>query len=552
MSKKLWLLTLLFIFSNLLSITIVETEFRGNKSVSLKELTSLLNYQPNSEFDYAIVQQNIPKINNLYRSKGFLYVDIKPVEVIPVSADKVKVIFTIEESMLNTIHEVHFSGNYAIKDQIFHDLISQREFNIGDIAKLKQLIIDQYSQRGYFFAEISIASLTETEEGAIIEIIIDENKPFSHKFYKFKGNKVSKEYSLIKLMRLNSNAVITPKLLRQTENKLLTKSYISECSINPLDYETLLIDITESKMTNISGIIGYNSKNDDYPFTGFLDLAFNNLFGSDRVLKFKWNKLQQDRSTLALAFHETGHKDYYFSSDIDVLRTEYDTIATLSELGVALNYDFPTQEVGIYGRYSHYDIIASSSEEESEKIKSIGFFWQQNSFDQRTNPRHGHQIRYSLDYNISSLDDDKYNINRGYFAKVFSLSDKIVLYDKVNANYSTKKNLSPYNSFKLGGFNTLRGFQEEQFSGYLTAWNNLELRYIFGVNNNIFIFTDAGYVESMLSGVTTKQGHLYSTGLGLRIATKVGNLTFEYGVGYNDGWSSLYDGLIHFGIETSF
>jgi outer membrane protein insertion porin family len=127
-----------------------------------------------------------------------------------------------------------------------------------------------------------------------------------------------------------------------------------------------------------------------------------------------------------------------------------------------------------------------------------------------------------------------------------------VIYNKVNASYSTKKNLSYYNNFKLGGFSSLRGFQEEQFSGYFTTWSNLELRYLFGVQNNLFIFSDAGYLESMNSDVVTKQGHLYSAGLGLRIATKVGNLTFEYGVGYNQGWSSLYDGLIHFGVETSF
>ena len=67
MSKLLWLVSLFLIFSNLVAITIVETEFRGNHAVSLKELNSLLNYKLNTEFDYETVQQNVPKIYNLDR-----------------------------------------------------------------------------------------------------------------------------------------------------------------------------------------------------------------------------------------------------------------------------------------------------------------------------------------------------------------------------------------------------------------------------------------------------------------------------------------------------
>ena len=552
MNKAFLLVSLLLFTLGLFSVTITETEFIGNKSLSNQDLYSVLSYQNGYEFDYQIVEQSLANIYNLYQQKGYKFIKLYPLEVIPLSVDQVKIIFKIEESALNIIASINFSGNYAIKDIIFYDLLTQKDYTTNDINLIKQLIINQYSSRGYFFTEVKIESIKQTESGAEINFLIKENKPFEHKYFKFRGNKVSRDYSLIKISRLNRKTVLTPNTLTQATNRLLAKSYITKCSINPVDYETLLIDVKEGKMTNISGILGYNSKNEDYPFSGFLDFSFNNLFGSDRILKFKWNKLQKDRTDLALAYHETGLKDYYFSSDIEVKRTEYDTIATLSELNLALNYDFTNQDIGIYTKYSYYDVIASSSEEAPEKITALGIFWQQNYFDHLMNPKKGYQIRFSIDYNMSSLDDSNYNISRAMFAYAILFKDKFVLYNKLNTSYSTKKNLSSYNSFKLGGFSSLRGFQEEQFSGYFTSWSNLELRYLFGQENNLFLFNDAGYLETMNSQVVTKQGHLYSAGLGLRIATKLGNLTFEYGVGYNEGWNSLYDGLIHFGLETSF
>ncbi len=547
-----FILLLLLIPYQVIAVTIVETQIIGNNFVPDKELYNLLTFQNGSDFNYQTANQSVQNIQKFYQSKGYRFVNVKPIEAIPLDVDQIKIVIRIEESPLNTISEITFTGNYAIKDLIFTEMLAQQDLFIDDIAKIKQLIIDQYSSRGYFFTEVSVDNIVETDSGAIINFRIIENKPFQHKFFKFKGNRVSKDYSLIKISRLNRGQLVTPQLIKQGENRIAAKNYIKSCSINPIDYETLLVNIKEGKMTTISGIAGYNSKNSDYPFSGFLDFSFNNLFGSDRRLQFKWNKLQENRTDLALAYHDSGLKDYYFSADFDVKRTEYDTVATLSELGFSLNYDFVNHDIGIYTKYISYDVISSSSQEEAEQISALGVFWQQNFFDHQNNPRSGYQARFSIDYNMSSQDKSNYNISQGYLAYAYSIKPKFVLYNKFNAKYSTKKDLTSYNSFKLGGFTSLRGFQEEQFAGYFTSWNNLELRYLFGLDNNLFIFGDLGYLETASAGETTKIGHLYSLGLGLRTATILGNLTFEYALGYNDGWNSLYDGLIHFGLETSF
>ena len=550
--KRVLLLLTITLFSNLLATDIDKINFSGNNHFPDKVLVDILTIAEGDSLDYSLIKGNPQLIYNFYRDNGYPFVKVSQPLITPLTVDKVIVDFTIQESALNSITKITFKGNLAIKSKIFHELLSSQNIGITDLGYLKQLVLDEYTKRSYFFAQVNLYSMTETDSGAEVVISIQENRPFRYNYTKFKGNIITQEKTIMKISKLNQFSEISPETLQECESRVLEKEYFSECSIYPIDYETLMVEVKETKMTNITGILGYNNSNADNPMTGFVDFKFDNLFGSDRAIKFKWNRLQNDKSYLELAYHDSGLSNYYLSSDIGMKRTEYDTLSNLSELSASLNYEYYSQQFGVIFGFSSYDVTSTYLEEDSEIIRNVGLFWKSNRFNNPKNPTSGDRFKVSLTYNKSSLDEQSYNTTTISYGTVFKLLPKTILFTKLNSNYSTKEELSKYNDFKLGGFSTLRGFQEEQFSGYLTIWANSELRYLFGARNNLFIFTDSGYVEKREDGYRDKKGNLYSAGLGLRIATKLGNLTFVYGLGYNDGWNSMYDGLVHFGLETSF
>jgi outer membrane protein assembly factor BamA len=66
----------------------------------------------------------------------------------------------------------------------------------------------------------------------------------------------------------------------------------------------------------------------------------------------------------------------------------------------------------------------------------------------------------------------------------------------------------------------------------------------------LYCFFDYGIYARTKNSVNAK---LFAPGMGLRVRTRLGILSLEYGLGYReDGFPSLASGMVHAGIETSF
>ena len=113
---------------------------------------------------------------------------------------------------------------------------------------------------------------------------------------------------------------------------------------------------------------------------------------------------------------------------------------------------------------------------------------------------------------------------------------------------SNKNQLQLSDHFWFGGFETLRGYREDQFHGTAVAWVNLEYRFLLGRRTRIFLFNDWGFYQYKdVSG--TVNDILPGYGIGLRFESPLGVMGVDYGFGRGDTFST---GKIHFGIINTF
>jgi hemolysin activation/secretion protein len=113
-------------------------------------------------------------------------------------------------------------------------------------------------------------------------------------------------------------------------------------------------------------------------------------------------------------------------------------------------------------------------------------------------------------------------------------------------------NLLANELYRLGGFRSLRGFDEESIPVRWYHTGTVELRYLLGSLSYAALFADGGlvsrratdgYVEDVPIGI----------GAGLNFQTKAGIFSLNYAVGRNS--SSTFDfraAKIHFGYVTVF
>jgi len=107
--------------------------------------------------------------------------------------------------------------------------------------------------------------------------------------------------------------------------------------------------------------------------------------------------------------------------------------------------------------------------------------------------------------------------------------------------------------FQIGGFQLLRGFNEESI--YATQYGvvTAEYRYLISLNSYLFGFVDAGWAKERYQSVNISNKYI-STGLGLLFETKLGLLNMSVAIGkqsntnFNFGQSTK----IHFGYINYF
>ena len=107
-------------------------------------------------------------------------------------------------------------------------------------------------------------------------------------------------------------------------------------------------------------------------------------------------------------------------------------------------------------------------------------------------------------------------------------------------------------AFRIGGNNTLRGFDEESIYATSYGIGNIEYRFLFEQNSYLFLFGNAAWYE-----LNTKNEYVsdlpYGFGTGVSFQTKAGIFSISYALGKQfDNPLLLRAAKVHFGIVSVF
>jgi hemolysin activation/secretion protein len=106
--------------------------------------------------------------------------------------------------------------------------------------------------------------------------------------------------------------------------------------------------------------------------------------------------------------------------------------------------------------------------------------------------------------------------------------------------------------YRIGGLQTLRGFDEQAIFATSFLIGTIEYRFILEQNSNIFLFLDQAYYED-----TAREEPLidspFGFGAGVNFETGAGIFSLTYALGQQfDNTISLRGGKVHFGFTGFF
>lgn len=560
---KLWSLLLLFSLSCIAYSQEIprvhSVQFDGANYFTHEQLLQQISNQPNSALDMSAIAMDMQKLSDFYATRGFFEVKVFYPQIKPISPLLFDLVFKIQEQGKTVIDSIAMVGNSYFSRQklLMFTGLEKQTVPLLHLSQKMQDFIDLYNSRGFLFAQVTIDSVEYCSNRHILCLTIKENQLCHFSKLLFEGNNVTNEKTLLQIARLQSNTLANLTTIKQAEDNLRKKEYIRDAHIVPINPSTFLINITEEKMTRISGIAGFNNKaTQSNRFSGFLQVDLFNLYGTDRNFSLIGKKQNQNRSSIRINYHESGFKEIPIAGDLGLYREVVDSTYIQSTVDLSLYYYTISAQYGILtGTDDYYPGTRRPKTIEKSSRKKLGVLYSFSNLDNSSNPTKGTAISYKQYYIFQKEENKSYNklVTELAYQQHIALNRHWVLSFLLNGKQIENKKLSFYELYPLGGTFSLRGFLEDQYSGNRIGWTNTELRYLLSWRSRLFLFWDYGYVEIPDGNSVRKLSDLHGFGFGLRLDSKIGIIGLDYGLHYAEGaWASPSEGTVHFGIETNF
>ena len=434
-----------------------------------------------------------------------------------------------------------------------------------------QKLLIENANKGYPFTSIKFDTIKIEDDGKITGIInIKKNNKISFNGIIIKGEPKIKDYYLENYLNIKKGSPFSMQKINDINRKIKNLSFLEEkraCEIAFADsIADILLYIKNKKANQFSGIVGIapnKADNSKMLITGDVNLYLINSIGYGELFSFNWKKYESLSQTLKL---ETSFP-YLFKTeygtaikfDIDKRDTSF------------LNTDFTAKilygnniENGFDVYYRNINSIILAKETLANNFSNLttnlfGIKYMYSKLDNIFNPRRGFSFMSNFafgtnnfnenDDNTKSLFQNRSSIDVQFFVPIKNVMT-IRLRNVTSMLYCKK--IFDNELDMIGGFNTIRGFEEKSLPTSSYSIINAEYRYLFEENSNLFMFYDVGYFEKRF---TANDNHNYamSIGAGIDMKTAAGIFSLVFAVGkQNENPFQFNNTKIHFGYRNYF
>ncbi len=210
-----------------------KVEFKGNRAVTAKKLREELNVDKISTIDEISAQKLIKEIKKAYLEENRHKLRVE-FELIPSedNADKVVLLFKIDEGPKSLVKRVYFSGNKHIPDRKLRKVISTREDWIGsfsdgagsyaeDAVEIDKHRLEYfYRDNGYLQTKVykSKVDFSRNEKDVCVTFYIQEGPQFIVRDIHAPGDEIYGEDELMPLVSLESGKPFSQAKLVESIN----------------------------------------------------------------------------------------------------------------------------------------------------------------------------------------------------------------------------------------------------------------------------------------------------------------------------------------------
>ena len=485
--------------------------FEGNTVYSSEVLTKFMDIQPGQVLNSVSVGQKVQGINAAYARDGYMLAHVDGIRVDDQGILHIHIVEGVVEDIIP-------AGNKKTRNKVI-----TREFVQKKGKPFNKFLVRRSVERVYnlgFFDDVNVRMLPGEQDpnNVIIEIDVLEHKTGTITL----GAGYSKSDGLMGIVEFGEDN------LRGTGDKFKVHWEIG----GKKKYKNYQISYLKPWIDSKGTSLGFSFFNREDEYTDYnedgSEVAEYNKKSRGFNISFGRQTGEYTRDYLTLE----SRKDSYKWDDDDSSGFRYDKNA-----GKGTNWD--------NGSYN----FASDNYVKNNFGRINSVTWQK-VYDSRDNiyePTRGRRISYTTQWAGHGLGGDfdfyKFTAEARMYKK---LGAKNVLAFRARGGFIQGD--APYSQlFTLGGADSLRGYEDDQFRGKYMYNATLEFRFPIVKKVSGVLFTDIGdaWDAPNVTWYNSKKTFNYGVGAGVRVTTPIGPVKLDYGVG-------KHKNKFHFSFGTQF
>ena len=445
-------------------------------------------------------------------------------------------------------------------------------------VQIKQQLLDAASRIGYPFAKVTLANSKIGQ--AYIEsecIFLPGNKIFFDSVL-IRGDTKTKSDFLARYLGIKENnkntTPFSQSIVDDINEKISALPYITlEKKPNVLfrderaQVELFLKDEKINKIDGMLGVVPSTSENNTAQLNGFLNLDLHNFFGRGENFKLRWTRVKSLSPMFELQYHFPQLFSSKLNLHLEFFALQQDSVFRNINWHLGLSKNFANGKKYGFQYYRKQSIGLTDNLTSSYRMPLFGLKLRSDFlgiYKKGTDVLFGKKpdIDYSLAAGTARLlgIDSLSNVNNRFIASLriqqgFRITKFFSIVNQISSSCIIGENLYPTEAFRLGGFNSIRGFDENLYfaSSYFLARN--ELRMYIEDKSFFYLFCDVALLREVayVQEVPSTWLNPYGAGLGIELRLKSGNLKIASGLGIN-GYNqlTLQKARFHFGYTAVF
>ncbi len=456
-----------------------------------------------------------------------------------------------------------------------------KPFVLSGFNALFSQIIRSFESKGYPFASVRLDNFQFNNAEVSASIVAESGRQIVIDSLRLVGERPVSIFYLQTLLSIYPNDLYNERRVEAINQKINSTAFIQTTrspEVTFLDDRAVVnLFLIKKNANRFDGILGFLPSGNNQrklEFTADIKLGLFNAFKRGEIIDLNFRKLPSGNQDFRFRFNYPFLFKTPLGIDFGFELYKQDTLYVNVNSKIGINY-FINAEQQISANYfkRNSDLLSTRFVQNvtvlpdfadvSTTVYGLGYGFER--LDYRLNPRSGLKMNADVSagnrvikrnpnlpafiYDSLKLRTTQYNL--AFITDFYlPLARRATMKLAVDAANIINPNLFQNELYRIGGINSLRGFDEESILASLYAIFTAEYRYLLDTNSFLTLFVQPAYYKNESFGITDFP---LGVGAGINFDTRAGIFSLYYALGKQKGNPiNLQKGKIHFGFINTF